>query len=114
MKATERAWAAGFFDGEGTVYCWSNGRQMPVVRAAVAQAGPAGRRVLCRFRQAVGVGTIYGPYQQNNGQTPYYRLDFNLAATTHLRKILWPYLSGPKKKQFIAAETKRRKICSSI
>jgi hypothetical protein len=52
----ELAWAAGFFDGEG---CFS---YMERARYGVATIGQTDIRALERFRDAVAVGKIYGPY----------------------------------------------------
>jgi hypothetical protein len=52
----ELAWAAGFFDGEG---CFSYTER---ARYGVATIGQTDIRALERFRDAVGVGKIYGPY----------------------------------------------------
>lgn len=57
---TEVSWAAGFFDGEGTV--WSRIVPYRAVRLAVGQS--ATPELLERFRLAVGgVGNVRGPYQ---------------------------------------------------
>jgi hypothetical protein len=52
----ELAWAAGFFDGEG---CFSYSER---ARYGVATIGQTDIRALERFRGAVGLGNIYGPY----------------------------------------------------
>lgn len=60
---TERAWAAGFFDGEGTAGCWNRGPQRISHYNVQARIGQTDRVVLDRFATIVGVGKIYGPYQ---------------------------------------------------
>lgn len=54
----ELAWATGFFDGEG---CFS---YMERARYGVATIGQTDPRVLERFRDAVRVGKVYGPYRK--------------------------------------------------
>src|SRR5436309_3043440 len=50
------AWAAGFFDGEGC-FCYSQSGKYGCVSIGQSELEP-----LARFRQAVGLGKIYGPY----------------------------------------------------
>jgi hypothetical protein len=50
----ELAWAAGLFEGSGTIV--PNGT-LPVLRIGLTDRG-----VLERFHKIVGVGKIYGPY----------------------------------------------------
>lgn len=62
---TELAWAAGFFDGEGTAYPvfskWQ-GRTYPTFRMQVSQHGDYALALLERFQTAIGgAGKIYGP-----------------------------------------------------
>jgi hypothetical protein len=67
MKATELAWAAGLFDGEGSTSIehrsgWYSIR-LSVKQASDNDAIPF---VLIRFLNAVGKGKIYGPYFPKN------------------------------------------------
>ena len=85
----ELAWAAGFFDGEGSFY--SNG-QYP--RVSIAQRDPI---VLERFRAAVQVGKVYGPYRERY----IWQYAANGSANVgHIYTVLGPYLSATKKEQF--------------
>lgn len=55
------AWAAGFFDGEGSIGVYGDPRH-PHVSMTLPQASDAGvPDTLARFRLAVGAGEIYGP-----------------------------------------------------
>ena len=54
----ELAWAAGFFDGEG---CFSYTEK---ARYGVATITQADIRPLDRFKTAVRVGNVYGPYDK--------------------------------------------------
>lgn len=60
----ERAWAAGFFDGEGYIAfryaSTGKGRWYRRIEIQVTQCDPF---VLERFARAVGVGRVYGPYE---------------------------------------------------
>jgi hypothetical protein len=57
----EAAWAAGFFDGEGTVTIEGHPRR-PAVTMSIPQASVAGvPETLERFQRVVGAGSITGP-----------------------------------------------------
>jgi hypothetical protein len=97
MKATEYAWAAGFFDGEGHVSAQRNRTNPPVVRVSIAQVD---RATLLHFRRVVGVGAVHGPRQRKN-RLPYYVFDIGSSAgVEQVRRVLWPYLSAPKRRDF--------------
>lgn len=112
----ELAWAAGFWDGEGSCGCYSkNDRQTrksnrrasdTYLRASVNQTD---REPLDRFLAAVGVGKLYGPYTPKKNllsQTPYWGVQISGRAVDDLFQILWPYLCGPKKQQYLDARAK--------
>lgn len=94
-----RSWAAGFYDGEGSFT--NTATHSPVMR--VGQSGDP--LVLVRFREAVGIGKVYGPYNNYNknykkAHQPSWVWSVsgrNKTAEVLLR--LWPYLSTPKKEQ---------------
>ena len=102
------AWAAGFFDGEGSVFVNNNKRSkggttgkmysLVSVDISVAQVR---REPLDRFHAAVGIGTVNGPYAPRSNQQPHFR--FNASgrpSVLHIATALWPYLSQPKREQF--------------
>ena len=63
MKDTELAWAAGFFDGEGSTANARNGKYHRVL-ISVSQTT---LEPLERFRDALGgLGNIHGPYQRTD------------------------------------------------
>ena len=97
MSETELAWAAGFFDGEGCSHVARSTKPnvSPYVRLAVAQKE---RGPLFRFQDAVGTGTINGPY---GGGVSYWSAGGRLQARAVMEK-LWPYLSEPKRDQYLA------------
>jgi hypothetical protein len=112
----ELAWAAGFFDGEGSTFCMhkeskrrtkdGRPRDYPTLRV---QIGQGEREVLDRFASAVGVGKIYyvkAHYTSAQGYT-YYKDKWQYQATkdeaAYVLEQLWQWLSEPKRKQAIEA-----------
>ena len=95
----DRAWAAGFFDGEGSVSLAKN----RWLRINIGQADP---EPLERFRAAVGLGRVLGPYQHVPTRGGYLPKPHWMWATNQYDEIetiagvLWPWLSGPKRAQF--------------
>ena len=71
------AWCAGLFDGEGWVSMYAHRSHVGYLSAevGVGQSGQDVRpEVLTRFQRVVGVGRIYGPYQQAGATLDVYRL----------------------------------------
>lgn len=117
QSRTERAWAAGFFDGEGNVYTTTvtPKKHATQIQVRVQQNEPS---TLERFRDAVVVGRVKGPYERPyrslhrdgypavNNPIWYYQ-----ASTFHdvmiVREALWEFLSQPKRIQFGEAIRKR-------
>lgn len=94
MDTHELAWAAGFFDGEGCADIARNSQQKEYLRLVVRQKD---RRPLERFQAAVGgVGAIHGPYSRGN-PCPCWKVVGSRAE--QVAKLLWPYLSEPKREQ---------------
>ncbi len=103
LAVYELAWAAGFFDGEGsTSYLKKDTWIGP--RMSVAQNNPI---TLERFRQAVGVGKIYehttrkGMYSWNCQKKH---------DVENVLNMLWPFLSEQKKEQ--AIEVYKKVTCN--
>lgn len=95
--ATELAWAAGFFDGEGNAY-FKNGGSFAL------QAAQVHREPLDRFRAAVGTGKVYGPYKARAGnRQPYYSYAVSGLKAEEAYTSLRPYLSSIKRQQADAA-----------
>lgn len=92
------AWAAGFFDGEGSITACQdnkNGRRISV-QMSVAQSGPVDTPPLSlvRFQETVGVGKIYPrPVDDRLGKKPmwYWRAS-NVGDIRAAVSILVPYL----------------------
>lgn len=102
VDRTERAWAAGFWDGEG----WTNlvrfGRgdaTRPMAR--INQSGVSGvPEVLTRFRAAAGCGTLSGP-ELMHGREPLYK--WVASSRGDIEKVfqaIRPWLGPVKIRQF--------------
>src|SRR5574343_492445 len=89
----ELAWAAGFYDGEGCTIIHKStlGDKRTKLRMSVGQKG---EECLVRFQKALGMGKIY----QRDCGISLWALNKLEDVDTALR-MLWPYLSGPKRAQ---------------
>ncbi len=103
--STELAWAAGLFDGEGSVSLSGTGTRpsYPQPSMEVPQSGDHGvPGSLVRFREAVECGSITGPHPPRNrwARLPGYRwqLGGHLRVETVAAK-LWPWLGSVKRSQ---------------
>jgi len=97
------AWAAGFWDGEGSIcYRYDEGKRYRAFTASVCQND---REVLDKFKSVVVVGRVLGPYKYNrdSGGTYYQWQLHNAAGVRKLARTLWPHLGTVKKQQFIKA-----------
>jgi hypothetical protein len=106
----EAAWAAGFYDGEGSTgfshKVKQAGRQRVYgyVTLAVSQSGSP--ETLERFQKAVRCGKVYGPYDhKKNADTwrPYWRYMASNRDARKALRIMWPWLSSVKRAQAEAA-----------
>ena len=109
LNTHELAWAAGFFDGEGSAGAGREKNRTPTrvgsvkIWVGIAQVGDPS--VLIRFQRAIGgFGAIRGPYQRRGIRQPVYhyaiaRFEF----TQHLTAVLWRYLSNVKRQQLKTA-----------
>lgn len=114
MKETELAWAAGFFDGEGTTCCVFN-NEYRSIRLSVPQNEV---EPLERFQRAIGgLGVIYPPY---TGST--YSLQITgWPGVKRVIDLLFPYWCDPKRTQAMTAVDRYlnwfnkcdRKICGT-
>lgn len=106
MDRTDRAWAAGFWDGEGSAYLSGPAdRATRQPRARVNQASTAGiPEVLTRFQGALGFGVIQGP-DMVDGREPLYRwVVSRRAEVSAVLAYLRPWLG----------EVKRRQLCEVL
>ena len=117
LACTEAAWAAGFFDGEGSTVLMpaSNDgqrRRYLTPRCSISQHAPEGEPCvpLLRFQQAVGgLGSVNGPRTYTGYTTPRWTWSTNRADEAEVvLAILWPYLSAPKRAQAMPVLTEYR------
>lgn len=104
----ERAWAAGFWDGEGSATCTRNLSHLDGslgslnAQISVSQSGDGAVELLERFQKAVdGLGKIkgpYGPYRGNRLPRWEWRLHSYQDVLTFTR-LLWPFLGNVKRQQ---------------
>jgi hypothetical protein len=105
-NSEELAWAAGFFDGEGSIGTYPAGRYgKPRIDISLSQTDP---QVLERFRNVLSVGKVYGPYNQKNiNANPYWMY---MTSTSKSTKIvvdkLIDFVSPIKRQQMIEATDK--------
>lgn len=91
ITETERAWAAGFFDGEGNIRCALRDGTRAVLTLQISQIDPF---VLERFRLMAGVGAVRGPYKGTNKDV--YKFECSGADAISAFDAIKPYLSIPK------------------
>ena len=102
MDRTELAWAAGFWDGEGSAYLVGGAdRRTRQPHARLNQASTSGvPEVLRRFQRAVGIGEVKGPTIED-GKEPLFRWD--VSSRDEVRAtfdLLRPWLGEVKQRQF--------------
>ncbi len=97
MDTRDLAWAAGFFDAEGSIsHHLPTNRKTYRANLDVSQAGDGQIPVvLRRFREVIGAGSIFGPYR---GYLYYWRTH-DTSLITSVVAILWPWLSTEKQAQ---------------
>ena len=102
MSRRERlAWAAGFFEAEG---CISHSKRSGVC-VSITQTDT---EVLERFRAALGLGRIYGPYTSKHGDGISRKPHYFYRATGHhhtqaIVAMIWTWLGDEKRRQAVAA-----------
>lgn len=97
VVVADLAWAAGFWDGEGNANAYLKGERWQI-QAAVTQIH---LDTLERFRDIVGVGKIYGPYETASGVHPQWTLKIRGEDNIrHLYESMKPWLTPHKISQF--------------
>lgn len=95
MTPEEVAWAAGFFDGKGTIFS-EHGRLRLTVRVVDEEA-------VRRFAEIVGVGKVYGPYANTQADGWKRRPSAMWVAVgssaEHLLEKFWPWLTPRRREQ---------------
>ena len=111
---TELAWAAGFFDGEGSVACYYyndrrdrhgklRGTSLTAnVRQAEGRDGGMPPTLL-RFQGAVLLGTLSGPIAYPAPRRPMYTFQCAGRSVGELFALLGPWLSPTKRAAFVRA-----------
>lgn len=100
INREELAWAAGFFDGEGSFNVHSThpstGRKY--ARASINQVHP---EVLERFKNAVlDIGNVTGPHAKGNKRQPIYTYAIqSFEGVQAVYALLYPFLSSVKREQ---------------
>ena len=103
------AWAAGFFDGEGSAHaCYSyvrksDGGTRAYPQVSISQSGDLGREPLDKFNAAVGgIGKIYGPYPpaKNQRKVRYMWEASGFEKTQAIMAMLWGHLGTEKRNKF--------------
>lgn len=117
-KETELAWAAGFFDGEGSTFLNRHkvthfdrpGRPFNYVSSPTISVCQVDRRPLDRFVAAIGAGRVRGPFKpKTKNSNEYYRVEF--AGRDRVSKVLWllwEYLSPVKREQALEVWEKEK------
>jgi len=108
MNHIELAWAAGFFDGEGSIGTYANGHLRRngtrglVTRLTITQKDS---RPLWRFWRAVGnLGNVTQRRPDASHLYGMYALQLVKRADVHQAVwLLWPWLSEPKREQIARA-----------
>lgn len=97
----ELAWAAGFFDGEGSISVSAPQHKHSIGRALKIAIAQVDRRPLDRFIRAMGnVGNVKGPYKPLSKGRLYY--EFQTTKFEDVQAIvgmLWTFLSQPKREK---------------
>lgn len=95
----EQAWAAGFFDGEGTYYR-RNRRNLKDTNIEIAQLDP---RPLTRFQKAVNQGKVINRKGRGHTKPHFMWVCYRKDDVEDVVNQLWPHLSEPKKEQILKA-----------
>ena len=96
----ELAWAAGFFDGEGSFNVSGNHKSLRL-NASITQTDP---RALRRFRRAVdGIGSVIGPYERAGRKPQWMWQVQSFEDVRRVAVILWKFLGPVKRSQFTRA-----------
>lgn len=98
----ELAWAAGIFDGEGYIGTVerkvpSHGRRVPRLEMRVSQYHDP--EVIDRFAAALGVGRVRHRVIKRDGASEWLWASWGFEPVQASVAMLWPWLSGPKRRQ---------------
>jgi len=94
------AWASGLFEGEGTAGAVKQRNRL----YARAKVNMTDQDRVARFREVLGTGNLYGPYQQPNGWKDQWVIQWEgLEQVQALACMLWPWLGPRRRQQFVNA-----------
>lgn len=85
------AWAAGLFEGEGCISTYNNGQSAK--RYWQLELRMTDEDIVRRLHEVLGVGSVYGPYEQKASTKPFWQL--NVRKQEEVRQVLellYPYL----------------------
>ena len=101
MGSEDIAWAAGLFEGEGTISGYRRkDRPSRAVQMTVYQGAQDGSPALLeRFRSITGAGSVVGPYR---GRLFHWTTK-RIASVEAVSALLWPDLSPERRAQFVRA-----------
>ena len=110
MSKVELAWAAGFYDGEGSISCTANnGNPNTRIQLSIGQKNDDGKKSsarLERFKRAMGVGKIYKKTRIGKEINQSQFLVCKAADVGTCVKLLWPNISVEKRNQMARAVEK--------
>jgi len=101
IDRVELAWAAGFFDGEGSTFVLGKLKH-PKISITQAPDPPDGKppAVLDRFYRAVGeIGNVEGPYQEKTGELKWFYVANGHEMVQAVITLLWTRLGTVKREQ---------------
>jgi hypothetical protein len=106
-----RAWAGGFFEGDGTIGAYSSRTRpgsRPTLNASISQASASHVPTsLEAFRSVIGVGSIRGPIEPRGwSRLPQYRWEASGRRLARALAPLTPWIFGPKRDQVADALAK--------
>jgi hypothetical protein len=111
-RATDVAWAAGFYEGEGTITCGSGGKNRPNAawRMSVSQIH---EEPIKRFHRIVGVGYRGGWRSSSSGRLAYVWAAAAENDIWHVITLLWPHLSERRRDQILDVVNRRQEYLDS-
>lgn len=100
LDTHDLAWAAGFFDGEGTVLARQRTEKRKELSLSVSQSELTS---LHRFHRAVGgIGKVRGPYQTKHKPTYVFHA-YGLPDVQAIIAMIWRWLGEPKRADAVRA-----------
>lgn len=111
IDRVELAWAAGFFDGEGSTYVHGKKKHPKI---SITQAPDPDSRppaVLHRFYRAVGeIGSVEGPYREKTGELKWFYTAHGAEMVQAVVALIWEWLGTIKRRQATTALRAHREI----